>query len=149
MEATLHALGQVLLQGVPTFFLVLFLHFYLKSVFFKPLEKVLQARKEATEGARLLASESLDRAEAKAAAYEESIRSARSEIYQQHEGLRRKWREEQSAQLLDARKRTEAMVADAKSQMAIQVEQARESLATHSQALANEITESILKGRAS
>src|SRR3979411_2361134 len=103
MDATLHALGQVLLQGLPTFFLVLFLHFYLKSVFFKPLAKVLQERKEATEGARKQAAESLDRAAAKAAAYEESIRAARSEIYQEQESLRRKWREGQTDQLSDAR----------------------------------------------
>src|SRR4051812_3696492 len=104
MDATLHQLAQILLQGLPTFFLVLFLHFYLKSVFFKPLEKMLHERKEATEGARKQAADSLARAEAKAAAYEESIRAARSEIYQEQEALRRKWRDEQTAQLSDARK---------------------------------------------
>jgi F-type H+-transporting ATPase subunit b len=149
MDATLHALGQILLQGLPTFFLVLFLHFYLRSVFFKPLAKVLQDRNEATEGARRQAAESLDRAAAKAAAYEESIRSARNEIYQEQEVLRNTWRNEQSAQLLNARKRAEVMVKEAKTQIATEAEQARQSLLASGQALANEITEAILQRRAS
>jgi F-type H+-transporting ATPase subunit b len=148
MDATLHALGQVLLQGLPTFFLVLFLHFYLRSVFFKPLGKVLHARKEATEGARKQAAESLERASAKATAYEESIRAARSEIYQEQEVLRRKWRDEQSAQLSDARKRVEVMVKSAKAEITVQMEEARQSLAGASEALASQITESILRRRA-
>jgi F-type H+-transporting ATPase subunit b len=149
MDATLHALGQVLLQGLPTFFLVLFLHFYLKSVFFKPMEKILHERKEATEGARRKAAESLESASAKAAAYEEAIRAARSEIYQEQEVLRRKWRDEQTAQLSDARKRSEVLVKNAKSEIIGQSQEARQSLANTSQALATEIAESILRRRVS
>jgi F-type H+-transporting ATPase subunit b len=149
MDATLHALGQVLLQGLPTFFLVIFLHFYLRSVFFKPLGKVLHDRKEATEGARKQAAESLERASSKAAAYEESIRAARSEIYQEQEVQRRKWRDEQTAQLSDARKQAEVMVKGAKAEITGQAEEARQSLAVGSQALASQITESILQRRAS
>ena len=148
MDATLHQLGQVLLQGLPTFFLVLFLHFYLKSVFFKPLAKLLHERKEATEGARKQAAESLERAAAKAASYEESIRAARSEIYQEQENLRRKWRDEQTAQLTDSRKRAEVTVKSAKADILVQAQEARQSLSAHSQALANEITEAILQRRA-
>ena len=44
MEATLRALSGILLHAIPTFLLVIFLHFYLKYMFFKPLGKVLQAR---------------------------------------------------------------------------------------------------------
>ena len=148
MDATLHQLGQVLLQGLPTFFLVLFLHFYLKSVFFKPLEKVLQARKDATEGARKSAAESLERAAAKAASYEESIRAARSEIYQEQESLRRKWRDEQTAQLTDSRQRAEVTVKTAKAEILVQAQQARQSLSASSQILADEITNAILQRRA-
>ncbi len=68
MEATLHALGQILIQALPTFFLVLLLFAYLRSMFFRPLEQVLAQRNEATEGARKKAAEALDRANAKAAA---------------------------------------------------------------------------------
>ena len=54
MDATLHALGEILLKAVPTVLLVVVLHFYLKYVFFKPLKKVLEERYNATEGARKL-----------------------------------------------------------------------------------------------
>lgn len=149
MDATLHALGQVLLQGLPTFFLVIFLHFYLKAMFFKPLGKVLHARKEATEGARKQAAESLERAAAKAEAYEESIRAARSEIYQEQEVLRRKWRDEQTAQLADARQKSEVQLKTAKATILVEAQEARASLAANSQALASQITESILQRKAS
>ena len=42
MDATLLALGGILLKAVPTFLLVILLNFYLKAMFFKPLEKVLR-----------------------------------------------------------------------------------------------------------
>ena len=50
MEETLRALGGILLKAVPTFILVILLHFYLKFIFFKPLQRVLRLRYEATEG---------------------------------------------------------------------------------------------------
>src|ERR1043166_1878851 len=62
MDATLHQLGDILLRAVPTFLLVIFLNFYLKAVFFKPLEKVLQQRYAMTEGARQMAKKNLERA---------------------------------------------------------------------------------------
>src|SRR5919107_6148748 len=103
MEATLNALGQILLQAIPTFVLVLLLHQYLKAVFFKPLTRVLAERSEATEGARKKAAESLERAAAKAAAYEESLRAARNEIYKEQEEVRRRWLEEQAVQVAGVR----------------------------------------------
>ena len=38
MDAMLHAFGGILLRAVPTFLLVVLLHFYLKSMFFKPMK---------------------------------------------------------------------------------------------------------------
>src|ERR1039458_4228031 len=77
MDAMLHALGGILLRAVPTFLLVILLHFYLKSIFFKPLEKVLDQRYEATEGARKLAEQNLDGGAAKTADYEAQMRAAK------------------------------------------------------------------------
>src|SRR5687767_7874846 len=122
MEATLNALAQILLQAIPTFFLVLLLHQYLKAVFFKPLARVLAERSEATEGARKKAAESLERAAAKAAAYEESLRVARNEIYREHEEVRRKWLSEQSAQVLEARTKADTAVKEAKAKLAGEAE---------------------------
>ena len=122
MEATLHALGQILVQALPTFVLVLLLFVYLRSVFFKPLERVLAERDEATEGARQKAAAALDRAQAKVAAYEEQMRAARNEIYREQEEVRLKWRDDQTAQIAAARQRTEALVKEAKATVAAEAE---------------------------
>src|SRR5664280_3875391 len=122
MEATLHALGGILLKAVPTFLFVVLLHFYLKGVFFKPLQKVLHQRYEATEGARKLAAESLERAAAKTAEYEAAMRAARGQIYQAQEQLHKRLQEGEFTELTAARRRAEAAVEEAKAQLAGDVE---------------------------
>jgi F-type H+-transporting ATPase subunit b len=147
MDAMLQALGGILLKAVPTFLLVVLLHFYLKSVFFKPLRKVLRQRYEATEGARKLAAESLERA-AKTAEYATAMRAARTEIYQAQEQAHKRLQEGELAELALARRRAEEAVAKAKAELSSDVEAAKTGLAGDSEVLANQITESILRGSA-
>jgi F-type H+-transporting ATPase subunit b len=148
MDATLNAVGQLLVQALPTFFIVLLLHFYLKQVFFKPLARMLAERSEATAGARKKASEALERAAAKTAAYEEQIRAARNEIYREQEEQRRRWRDEQAVQVAGARKNAQALVAEAKASIAAEAQNARQALSTETQVLADRITAAVLQGRA-
>src|SRR5438876_72457 len=125
MDATLHQLGEILLKAVPTFVLVILLHFYLKSVFFKPLKKVLQQRYEVTEGARKMADESMKRAAAETARYEDALRAARAEVYQGQEHHHKDLQERQSAELAAARASADAAIREAKSQLARDVEEAK------------------------
>jgi F-type H+-transporting ATPase subunit b len=148
MDAMLHALGGILLKAVPTFLLVIALHFYLKSVFFKPLEKVLGQRHEATEGARKLAEQSLERAAAKTADYEAQMRAAKATMYQAQEQLHKELQERQAAAVAEARKNAGAAVKLAGAQLAADVEAAKNSLAADSDMLANEIAETILRRNA-
>jgi F-type H+-transporting ATPase subunit b len=148
MEATLQALGGILLKAVPTFLLLVLLHFYLKGLFFKPLQKVLRQRYEATEGARKLAAESLERAAAKTAEYEAALRAARTEIYQAQEQAHKRLQEGELAELTAARRRAEAAVEEARTQLAGDVETAKAGLARDSDRLADQIAESILRGSA-
>ena len=145
MESTLHQLGEILLKAVPTFFLVVLHHFYLKNMFFKPLGRVLHQRYLATEGACKLAKESLERAAAKAAEYEAAIRAARGEVYQAQEQIHKRLQEKESADLTVARQRAEAVVQEAKAQLAQDVELAKAGLARESDLLANQIAESMLR----
>jgi F-type H+-transporting ATPase subunit b len=147
MADTLHALGGILLKAVPTFLLVLLLQFYLKKVFFQPLEKVLHKRYEATEGARKLAEQSLARATARTAEYEAAIRAARSEIYQAQEKLYKQLQESEAAQLLAARQTAEAALRQARAQIAREAEAAQVMLKLDTERLAGEIAESILETR--
>ena len=148
MEATLQALGGILLKAVPTFLLLVLLHFYLKGVFFKPLQKVLRQRYEATEGARKLAAESLERAAAKTAEYEAATRAARTAVYQAQEQAHKRLEEGESAELMEARRRAEAAVEEARTQLSKDVEAATAGLARDSDLLASQIAESILRRNA-
>jgi len=148
MDEMFHDLGQLLLHALPTFLLVVALNFYLKYMFFKPLEKVLQQRYEASEGARKLAAEALERAAAKTAQYEAALRAARSEVYQAQERAHRQLADRQGAELLAARRRAEQLVREAQRQLAQDAETLQRELVRGSDALADQIADSILRGRA-
>jgi F-type H+-transporting ATPase subunit b len=145
MEATLHALGGIVLRGLPTFFLLLLLHFYLKRTFFAPLEKVLAERFEATTGARKQAESAMARAEAKAQEYEDAIRAARTEVYKENDAMRKKWRDQQSVMLAEAREKADSAIAVAKAEMAGDVRAARETLQAESDRIADGIVAAILR----
>jgi F-type H+-transporting ATPase subunit b len=148
MDAMLHALGGILLRAVPTFLLVILLHFYLKIVFFKPLEKVLHQRYKATEGARKLAEQSLEQAAAKTASYEAQLRAAKAEMYQAQEQLHKQLQEREAAAVAEGRARAEAAIKLAKQQLADDVEAAKTTIASDSESLANQIAETILRRNA-
>src|SRR5215472_17663368 len=107
MEQTFEALGGILVKAIPTVAIILFLHFYLKSVLFAPLRKVLKQRDEMTIGARKAAEASLANAERKAREYEEKLAEARTEVYKQQEETRKQWLGDQAAQTAAARTRME------------------------------------------
>ena len=144
----LHALGGILLRAVPTFLLVILLHYYLKSVFFKPLEKVLDQRYEATQGARKLAEQSLQQAAAKTAQYETELRAAKASMYQAQEQAHKQLQEREAAAVAEARKSADAAVKLAKTQLEADVETAKSSLAADSESLADQIAETILRRNA-
>ena len=145
MDAILRDLGGILLRAVPTFLLVIFLHFYLKTVFFGPMQQVLRRRYEATVGARKMADQSLERAAQKTSELEAALRAAKAQVYHQQEQLHQQLQEQQEAALLAARKQAEAMIAQAKADLAKDVETAKAGLARESDVLANQIAESILR----
>lgn len=148
MDKIFHQLGELLLTALPTFILILFLNYYLKFVFFKPLEKALKQRYDATEGARKSAEESLRRAAAKTAAYEETLHAARGEIYNAQEQAYKEMQSRVAAEIAAARAQSDAAVKQAKIELAQEVEAAKAGLAQDSETLANQIAESILRRRA-
>ena len=148
MDETLRALGGILLRAIPTFVLVVLLHFYLKFIFFKPLQKVLRQRYEATEGARKLAESSLAKAAEKAAEYEAALRAARSDTYKELEQLRRQLQDERAAGVREARARAEAAVAQARAALGAEVASLKKNLEAESETLADRIANKILRGRA-
>ena len=138
--------GAILLRAVPTFILVIFLFFYLKGMFFGPLEKVLADRRSRTDGARKQAKHSIEAAEMKVAQYESQLRAARTELFAKVEAERKQWADAQAAQIATARDKAHAQVKDARVQIAQDANAARATLATQAEELAAQITASVLKG---
>jgi F-type H+-transporting ATPase subunit b len=148
MDETLRQLGGILLRAVPTFIIVVLLHFYLKFIFFKPLQQVLRQRYEATEGARKLAEASLVKADEKAADYEAALRAARAETYKELEQLRRELQDDRAVAVRQARTSAESAVSQAKAALAAEVAALKKNLEAESDALADQIADKILRGRA-
>ena len=148
MDKTLHQLGGILLNGIPTFVLVLLLNVYLRFFFFKPLEKTLAERYNLTEGARKAAAAALAAADARIAEHQAAIRAARAEVYEAQEKHNRQLEEQQNAALQKAHAEAEIMLRDARAAITKEVEVARQELAVQSEILADQIATSLLKGKA-
>lgn len=147
MDSTIQALGGLLLRAVPTFILVFLLHFYLKWMFFTPLNKVLKERRNLTEGAREAADAALRAANEKTATYEAALNDARAEIHRIQEETRNGWLAEQTRQMDEARARSHALILKGKEEIAAEAETARRELKESTQALAAQLTQRFLAGR--
>jgi F0F1-type ATP synthase membrane subunit b/b' len=145
MDKTLHDLGGIVLNGLPTFFLVLILAFFVKILYFKPLEKVLAERFRLTEGARKAAEESLKNADTRIAEYQDALNRARNEIYQEQAEFLRNLHAEQSEQARNVRAQSDARVAAIKLSITEEADAARENLEKQSDALAGQIADAILR----
>lgn len=148
MDQTLHALGGIILNGLPTFFLIIILSVCVKYLYLKPLDKVLEARFRLTEGARLAAEESLKNADNKVAEYEIALAQARSEIYREQAEFLAGVQAEQAGQVRTARTESDARVAAAKAAIAAEAQTAQLGLEAQSEALAAQIAHAILSRRA-
>jgi F-type H+-transporting ATPase subunit b len=147
MQQMLESVQQLLVLALPTFIVVVLLYHYLRTVLFLPLEKTLDERKAATSGTRRAADESLKKAEQKAAEYEDKLRAARGEIYKDQEEIRRKWREEQTASMAEARTRTDSMIKEARQRLDERKAEAKAGLEAESETLAETIARTVLSGR--
>src|SRR5271154_6638620 len=110
MEATLQALGGILLKAIPTICLLVVVLIYLRWMFFGPLEKILAQRREASSGAIKNAEALLAKAEQTAASIEAQLRKAREEIYQEQETARKEWIAAQTGQLDQARQQSRELL---------------------------------------
>ncbi len=145
MEATLQALGALLLKAIPTIVLLLVVFLYLKWMFFRPLEKVLAERRQATQGTRQRAVALLAKASEKAAAVEAELRAAREAVYQQQEEERRKWIAEQTEKVDQARQNAREVIQQARQQLEQDTAAAKRELAATAETLADQIAGRLLE----
>lgn len=147
MDKILHDLGGLVLNGLPTFFLVLILAFFVKILYLNPLDKVLKERFRLTEGARKAAEESLKNADTKIAEYQDALNGARAQIYQDQAAMLQKFHAEQAELLHAVRTESDARLASAKLAIANEADVAREKLESQAEALAGQIADAILRRR--
>lgn len=147
MDKLAHDIGGIVLNGLPTFFLVIILAFCVKYLYLKPLEKVLAERYRLTEGARKAAEASLKSADSKIAEYEDALAQARGEIYRDQAEFLRQIHEQQAAQVKAVRLESEERLAAAKVAIAADAKTAAASLESQSDTLAAQIADAVLARR--
>ena len=145
MEQTLQQLGGILLKAIPTVVLLLIVHFYLKFMFFRPLQKVLAERKQATQGTKEKAEQLLAKAEQTHASIEAALRKAREEIYQEQEEARKQWTNDQTARLDQARHQSHQLIHQAQEQLEADAAATKKDLAKAAEVLAEEIARTLLE----
>jgi F-type H+-transporting ATPase subunit b len=147
MDKTLHDLGGIILEGLPTFFLVFILAFFVRQLYLKPLDRVLEERYRRTEGAGKEAERNLRNADHKIAEYRAALSKARMEIYQEEAVFLQKLHGEQTEQARATRDQSDARVAEIKIAIAKEADEARESLEAQAEGLAGRIADVILARR--
>jgi F-type H+-transporting ATPase subunit b len=145
MESTLHDLGQLLLKAIPTLFLLLVVHFYLKRMFFRPMADVLAKRRAATEGLRETAEVMRAKAAEQTKAIEDQLRQAREATYGEQEEARRGWIGDQGAQLEEARQQARELIQKAKHDLDDEAAVAKNQLAETAGTLADQIANALLE----
>jgi F0F1-type ATP synthase membrane subunit b/b' len=148
MEATLHALAGLLIKSIPTILFFVLLTFYLRTVFFRPLARVLDERKKTTEGVREIAQRAFEAADKKTSEFEHALQIARAELHHEHEALRQKWAQEQAEMIARARAEADRQIEEGKHQIANEVERAQTELAASVDQLSEQMVNSLLRRRA-
>jgi len=145
MDTTLRQVGELLLGAIPTIVLLLLLYAIYNLLVRKPLVRILEERRERTEGAVLKARADMAAAEAKTQDYEERLREARLVIYKAQEARRQKAQQARAEALAEARARAQQQIREARAAIEQDMAAARTGLRTEIERLASEIIRTILR----
>lgn len=122
----------------------LILIFVLNIILYKPIMKVIDARKKRVEESKETVGSFDDLIEQKVADYEETLRQARVDAMNQREEIKNEGVEAGKKILADTRDEVTAMIQDFKAKIAAEKEQARRTLQERTQEIAREISEKVL-----
>ena len=145
MDQTLHQLGELLLGSLPTIFFFLLTWFLYRVMVHGKLVQVLDERHALTQGAMEKAKADIAAAEAKAAAYEQSLREARAILFKQQEERRRKVMEARAAMFAEARSKADASVKAAKAQLDKEMADGKSTMQAQVEQLAAEVVRTVLR----
>jgi len=146
LDASLQkALGELLLNAVPTMIVFGVLLGAYRLLVHTPLTKVLAERHEKTEGAVVRAKADIAAAESKTAEYEQRLREARQGVFKAQEARRQKVLEARSAAIAEARKQAQNQIATARKALDEDAKTAKAGLQQQAEALAAEVIKAVLR----
>src|ERR1700746_2595613 len=114
MDETLRQLGELLLGAVPTVILLALLYVLYTLIVHKPLQRVLEERRNKTEGAIEKSRADIAAAEARTSEYEQRLREARATLFRAQEARRKAALDARTAVLKEALSKAQAQVQSAK-----------------------------------
>lgn len=126
-------------------FLTWSLYFILKRSFFGPINKVLENRDLAINGAQRQASDKLQEFEKKSRLYQDNLQAARLEVYRQQDILRAEALNQRSRIIAKGREQAEALIQSTKNDLQGQVVSAKRKLESDSTQIADGIVKAILR----
>jgi F-type H+-transporting ATPase subunit b len=145
MDTTLRQVGELLLGAIPTVVILLLLYAIYNLLVRKPLMRVLDERRERTEGAVLKARADVAAAEAKTQDYEERLREARLAIYKAQETRRQQAQQARAEALAEARARAQQQIGEARAAIEQDMTAARSGLQAEVERLASQIIRTVLR----
>ena len=144
MNETLHQLGGLLLGSVPTIFLFFLVVIFYQFLVYRPLMRVLNERRERTEGAIEQAHAAIAAAAAKTQEYEAQLRAARARIFQARQKKQEEWNHARDRAIAEAHEAAQRQIEDAKTALQVQSNAARQTIEASVDDLAGEILRAIL-----
>jgi len=145
MDNTLKQVGELLLGAIPTAVLLLLLYAIYQNLLRKPLNRILDQRRERTEGAIVKARADVAAAESRTQEYEQKLREARLAIFKAREARRQQAQQLRAQALAEARSRAQQQIREAKAALDQDMAVARDGLQSEIDRLASEIINTILK----
>ena len=145
MDQTLQQLGELLLGAVPTVVLFTVLYGLYSVIVHKPLRRVLDERRNKTEGAIEKSKADIAAAYARTSEYEQRLREARAALFRGQEAKRQSALQARAQAVAEARNRAQAQVQGAKAEIEKDRAGAEQALQAEAAALAREIVERVLQ----
>lgn len=145
MDKILQQVGELLLAAIPTMVLLLLTYWIYNTVLRKPLVKVLEERRNRTEGAVMKARSDVAAAEARTQEYEQKLREARLALFKALEARRAAAQQTRAEAVAQARAQAQEQVRQARAGIDQDMAVARTGLQGEVERLASEIIRTVLR----
>ncbi len=144
MDEILNQLGGLILGSVPTIILFLLLIVAYGLLVRGPLDAILAERRARTTGAVEQARGAIEAAEAETSVFENKLRAARTEIFQQRDAKLKQWTGERDQALAKVRETNQQRISAARETIQASSVSARQQIEAMSSELSAQILRAVL-----